>query len=90
MPRFAFLFTMILMGLFVAELTAPGQTLVVAPWTSIVAGTAAGAASLLDPSSSPPLTQPANPDMETYRGQGVAFDPDMSPCRGGYAAAEIR
>src|SRR5689334_11516045 len=50
MPRFAFLFTMILMGLFVAELTAPGQTLVVAPWTSIVAGTAAGAASLLDPS----------------------------------------
>ncbi|HEX4782347.1 MAG TPA: exosortase H [Usitatibacter sp.] len=50
MRRFALLFATILVFLFAAELTPPGQAWVVAPWTSIVARTAAAAAGLVDPS----------------------------------------
>lgn len=50
MLRFALLFTAILVTLFAAELTPPGQSWVVEPWTSIVARTATAAAALFDPS----------------------------------------
>ena len=53
MRRFALLFATILLALFVAELTAPGQAFVVGPWTSIVARTAAGAATILSPAVVP-------------------------------------
>lgn len=50
MARFAFFFTTILLALFAAELTPPGQAWVVEPWTSIVARTATAVATLFDPS----------------------------------------
>ena len=49
MRRFALLFATILVVLFAAELTPPGQAFVVAPWTSAVARTATAAATLVDP-----------------------------------------
>ena len=52
MLRFAMLFTAILVALFAAELTAPGQAWIVAPWTSMVARTAAMVASAIDPAIS--------------------------------------
>lgn len=50
MARFAFFFTTILLALFAAELTPPGQAWIVEPWTSIVARAATAAATLFDPS----------------------------------------
>jgi exosortase H (IPTLxxWG-CTERM-specific) len=49
MLRFALLFTTIVVALFAAELTPPGQLWLVGPWTSIVARTATTAAGLFDP-----------------------------------------
>jgi exosortase H (IPTLxxWG-CTERM-specific) len=49
MLRFASVFLAILLGLFAAELTAPGQAWAVGPWTAWVARTAGAAARLFDP-----------------------------------------
>jgi exosortase H (IPTLxxWG-CTERM-specific) len=49
MLRFAFLFTAIIVALFAAELTPPGQRYFVDPWTSVVAQVATAAMKAFDP-----------------------------------------
>jgi exosortase H (IPTLxxWG-CTERM-specific) len=49
MLRFGLLFVAILVGLFAAELTPPGQRLFVDPWTLLVARVATGAMRWFDP-----------------------------------------
>jgi exosortase H (IPTLxxWG-CTERM-specific) len=50
MFRFGLLFAVILVGLFAAELTPPGQRFFVDPWTLVVARIATGAMQWFDPS----------------------------------------
>jgi exosortase H (IPTLxxWG-CTERM-specific) len=49
MRRFALLFLAVLVTLFAAELTPPGQALVVEPWTALVARVSTFFAHLFDP-----------------------------------------
>lgn len=49
MARFFTLFVVILLALFAAELTAPGQSAVVIPWTDALARISAGLIMIFDP-----------------------------------------
>ena len=49
MLRFAVVFGAIVVALFTAELTAPGQRFVVQPWTALVAKAATSAMKTFDP-----------------------------------------
>ena len=62
MLRFGLLFAAIVVALFAAELTPPGQTWVVDPWTTGVAKVATTVARVFDPkviAYGPTLTEPA-------------------------------
>ena len=63
MLRFAFVFAAIVLALFTAELTPPGQRFVVEPWTALVARTATSAMKTFDPgvvADGSTITQPSN------------------------------
>lgn len=49
MPRFLFLFPVVLLALFALELTPPGQQWFVAPWTAMVAQASIAAMQVFDP-----------------------------------------
>jgi exosortase H (IPTLxxWG-CTERM-specific) len=61
--RFGVLFAAIVVALFAAELTPPGQRFVVDPWTAAVAQVATATMSAFDPgvvATGPTIVQPAN------------------------------
>ncbi len=63
MLRFAVLFAAIVLALFTAELTPPGQRFVVEPWTALVANAATTAMKTFDPgviASGSTITQASN------------------------------
>jgi len=63
MLRFALVFGAIVLALFTAELTPPGQRLVVEPWTALVAKAATSAMKAFDPgvvADGSTITQPSN------------------------------
>jgi exosortase H (IPTLxxWG-CTERM-specific) len=63
MLKFALVFGAIVLALFAAELTPPGQRFVVEPWTALVASTATSAMKTFDPAvvaSGSTITQPSN------------------------------
>jgi exosortase H (IPTLxxWG-CTERM-specific) len=63
MLRFAILFAVIVVALFAAELTPLGQSLVVEPWTALIAKTASSAMRTFDPgvmAMGPTIVQAAN------------------------------
>ena len=63
MLRFGVLFAVIVVALFAAELTPPGQEFIVAPWTALVAKVATSAMSAFDPgvvAAGPTIIQRAN------------------------------
>ena len=63
MLRFSLLFAAIVLVLFTAELTPPGQRFVVEPWTGLVARAATSAMKTFDPgvvAAGSTITQPSN------------------------------